>query len=219
MSGASWWAVPLLSGGTALAGVVVGQLITMLNERKKVNREDTRRWHRERLELYYQFVEKFDKFRDEFSNLDIADWKADKELYQLANRMRLISNSEVFQAAIRCCSVAVMCRIYVGVHSRIGKNVQESHQENPVAESASRPIEPNDTAKTSEGQLDGQLADSITNFVDITRKELGVPGQTVPNTKTTYIETLGELREAVGGYAHAVARLHNSNPETRADKT
>ncbi|MEV4121881.1 hypothetical protein [Micromonospora sp. NPDC049645] len=56
MTQTPWWGVPLLAGLFAIGGVVVSQVVTIALDRVKVRREDARRWHAERRQVYVGYI-------------------------------------------------------------------------------------------------------------------------------------------------------------------
>ncbi|MCK1809935.1 MULTISPECIES: hypothetical protein [unclassified Micromonospora] len=187
--GSSWWAVPVLSGILALAGLLLGQAVVIGNERWKAKREDLHRWHDERLKLYLDFENAFESFREEVAQFlkhgvervpDLGIENA-KPMFDLTNKMRLISTKPVNDAAA---TVWATSFCYVGelvgafedhVNSLDGDGRGEFIEllkENP--ESALGFLEEVTTA------FGEDMSRASVAFIETVRAELGVPGSTAP---------------------------------------
>lgn len=53
---APWWGLPVVAGGFLLAGALLAFLAIALSDRRKLNREDRRRWDREIRDTYLEIT-------------------------------------------------------------------------------------------------------------------------------------------------------------------
>ena len=191
----AWWAVPILSGIFALVGVALGQGVLIRNERWKGRREDERRWHNTRLELYLKFVDEFENFRDELESFATdatpsSDFGLEdvKNLGRLVNHIRLISTEPVYDAASRCGAASLLCTIGVlKVHEIWWNELEEEEREavrNAEGENFPDGITPPDLDFVLHDERE-EMRLGILEFADAVRSELGVPGPTVLDDNTS----------------------------------
>jgi hypothetical protein len=51
-----WWGTPLMTGIFAFLGVLLAQGVTVFIDARRGRREDDRRWHADRREIYVEFI-------------------------------------------------------------------------------------------------------------------------------------------------------------------
>src|SRR5262245_39202491 len=63
--------LPVLIGGAiTLIGVLAAQFMTLTLEKRRAQREDERRWHQTRLDLYFAIFAAFDRYGSAVRDLD-----------------------------------------------------------------------------------------------------------------------------------------------------
>lgn len=186
MTTTPWWAIPALTGGTALAGVLVGQMVLLWNERWKARREDVRRWHQERLKLYFDLIEEYDLARNRIDAFVASGYQsgeltveASQRLHELIGRIRLISSEKVADAATACFAAQFAC--VADINRALGRWYESltEDEKNEFLRHAVRelPLEMDFLVPICKPHVD-RMATAISAFMDSVRKELGVPGFT-----------------------------------------
>jgi hypothetical protein len=186
-----WWAIPLLSGFLALAGVFVGQVLTTRSETRRAKREDQQRWHQLRLDLYFNFRETAWQLRETISSfrqgkresLSIHDVSS---THQLLNRIGLISTPMVHDAALD---------LYVNLFATLLETMEiyanwtdgaKSLEDNTTATISSIGNETDPEWDTSD--LDKSVSQSFVSFSTAVRAELGVPLPWLPTENVTRLQ-------------------------------
>ncbi|MEV4390208.1 hypothetical protein AB0J68_31620 [Micromonospora sp. NPDC049580] len=101
MTQTPWWGVPLLAGLFAIGGVVVSQVVTIALDRVKARREDARRWHAERRQVYVGYIMELQRTGQQFYIHREDKEKADElsepfnELMFKAEEVILIASDDV----------------------------------------------------------------------------------------------------------------------------
>lgn len=187
--GSSWWAVPVLSGILALAGLLLGQAVVIGNERWKAKREDLHRWHDERLKLYLDFENAFESFREEIAQFlkygiervpDLGIENA-KPMFDLTNKMRLISTKPVNDAAATVWATS-FCYVgeLVGAFEEHVNSLDEDGRDAFIELLKENPESALEFLEEVTSTFSEDMSRASVAFVEAVRAELGVPGSTAP---------------------------------------